>query len=439
MRALRRRSLAVQPFKVGPDFIDPTLHTAATSRPSRNLDSWLLPRSTVLELFARAAETADVAVIEGVMGLYDGHNGRGDEGSTAEVAKILGAPVILVIDVSGTVRSAGAMVMGFVGFDPQVRLAGVIACRVGGERHLQALREALAPSGVPLLGALPWDDQLHLPDRHLGLIPAGEHDYTASLEALADAVERHVDLEGLLRVARQVPPVVVPGPMCFPPIPAPSQVTIGIARDDAFCFYYQDALELLEWRGAQLVPFSPIRDRALPSVDGLYFGGGFPEVHAQVLSENAAMRAQLQAAAAAGMPIYAECGGMMYLTERLVDTDGRSHKMVGLLPATVTMGRRLVLNYVALEALEDTLLLRNGETVRGHEFHYSDLTLTGPARLALASVEGKGIEDGRDGFVTPTLLATYSHVHFASHPPMVDRFIEICRRYKDQRRVAIQS
>ncbi len=434
LRALRKRGVAVQPFKVGPDFIDPTLHTAAASRASRNLDSWLLPHSTVVELFARAAETADVAVVEGVMGLYDGYRGGGDEGSTAEVAKLLDAPVILVIDVSGAARSAGAMVMGFAGFDPQVRLAGVIVDRVGGERHLQGLRDALAATGVPLLGALPWDDRLHLPERHLGLVPAGEQDYEATLETLAEAVEQHVDLEGLLRLARQVPPVVVPGPLCFPPIRAPSQVAIGVAQDEAFCFYYQDALELLEWRGAQLVPFSPIHDHDLPPVEGLYLGGGFPEVHARALGTNTSMRQRLREAAAGGMPIYAECGGMMYLTERLIDTQGQSHEMVGVLTATVQMQRTLTLGYVTLEALEDTVLLRKGEAVRGHEFHYSDLTMVGPARLALASVDGRGIEDGRDGFATPALLASYAHVHFASHPPMADRFIESCRRYKDRRR-----
>ncbi len=434
LRALRKRGVAVQPFKVGPDFIDPTLHAVAASRASRNLDSWLLPRSTVVELFARAAETADVAVVEGVMGLYDGYRGGGDEGSTAEVAKLLAAPVILVIDVSGAARSAGAMVMGFAGFDPQVRLAGVIATRVGGERHLHGLRDALAATGVPLLGGLPWDDRLHLPERHLGLIPAGEHHYEATVEALAEAIEQHIDLQELLRLARQVPPVVVPGPLCFPPIRAPSQVAIGVAQDEAFCFYYQDALELLEWRGAQLVPFSPIHDHDLPAVDGLYLGGGFPEVHAQALSANTSMRGRLREAASSGVPIYAECGGMMYLTERLVDGRGQTHEMVGVLPATVQMQRTLTLGYVTLEALEDTMLLHRGEAIRGHEFHYSDLTLAGPVRLALASIDGRGIEDGRDGFTTPTLLGSYAHVHFASHPVMADRFIESCRRYKERSR-----
>jgi cobyrinic acid a,c-diamide synthase len=377
---------------------------------------------------------ADLAVVEGVMGLYDGLRGGGEEGSTAEVATLLEAPVILVIDVSGAVRSAGAMVMGFAAYDPQVRLAGVIACRVGGERHLAALRDALAPTGIPLLGGLPWDRRLTLPERHLGLIPAAEHDYETSINTLAEVIEHHIDLEAIMRLARQVPPVVVPGPACFPPIPAPTQVAIGVARDEAFSFYYEDALELLEWRGAQVVPFSPLHDHDLPSVDGLYLGGGFPEVHARGLSANGSMRGHVREAAANGMPIYAECGGMLYLAERLVDTGGQTHELVGLFPATVHMSGSLTLAYVTLEALEDTLLLWKGETVRGHEFHHSALTMVRPVPLTLASVEGKGIEDGRDGFTTPTLLATYAHVHFASHPPMVDRFIQRCRDYKDRQR-----
>lgn len=432
IRALRRRGLAVQPFKVGPDFIDPSHHAAAASRPSRNLDSWLLPRATLVELFARAAEDADVAVIEGLMGLYDGFRGGADEGSTAEVAKFLDAPVILVLDVSGAVRSAGAMAMGFAAYDPQVRLAGVIACRVGGERHLTDLRDALASSGIPFLGGMPWDRRFHLPERHLGLVPATERDSESVIEALADAVEHSVDLDGLLRLARQVPPVVVSGPASFPPIPAPKHVAIGVARDEAFSFYYEDALELLEWRGAQLVPFSPLHDRDLPAVDGLYLGGGFPEVYASGLSANRSMRSQLQEAAAQGMPVYAECGGMMYLAERLVDDEQRVHELVGLVPATVHMRGALTLAYVTLEALDDSLLLRRGETVRGHEFHVSTITLTKPMSLALASTGGKGIEDGRDGFTTSTLLATYAHVHFASHPAMADRFIQRCRDYRDR-------
>ncbi len=438
LRALRRRGLVVQPFKVGPDFIDPSIHTAAAGpagsppRISRNLDTWLLPHATVVELFARAAEGASAAVIEGVMGLYDGVDGRSDAGSTAEVAKLLRAPVVLVVDVAGSVRSAAATASGFVRFDPDVTIAGVIANRAGGERHVRWLREALEPAGIPLLGALPWDDRLHLPQRHLGLVPAAERSYQETVESLSDAVDAHVDLEGLLRVARLAPPLLVPGPLVFPPMPVAQGVAVGVARDEAFSFYYQDGLEILESRGARLVPFSPIHDRHLPAVHGLYLGGGFPEVYAQALAENTRMRAQVKDAAEAGMPVYAECGGMMYLAETLVDAGGAEHSMAGVIPARTRMQSQLsALGYVRVTATADTLLLRTGETVSGHEYHHSTVALTGSAEFGLTSDGGRGMGDGRDGICTPTLLASYTHLHFATHPVMAERFVDACKRFKN--------
>lgn len=437
LRALRRRGLAVQPFKVGPDFIDPGIHTAAVGpagfppRISRNLDTWLLPHATVVELFARAAEGSSIAVIEGVMGLYDGVDGRSDAGSTAEVAKLLRAPVVLVVDVAGSVRSAAATASGFVRFDPDVTIAGVIADRAGGERHVRWLREALEPAGIPLFGALPWDDRLRLPERHLGLIPAAERSYQDAIEALTDAVESHVDMEGLMRAARLAPPLLVPGPLAFPPMPVAQGVAIGVARDEAFSFYYQDGLEVLESRGARLVPFSPIHDRHLPASQGLYLGGGFPEVYAQGLSENARMRTQVRDAVASGMPVYAECGGMMYLAETLVDAGGHEYPMAGVIPARTRLQPQLsALGYVTVTATTDTLLLRAGESVPGHEFHHSTVSLVGPAEFGWTSDGGRGIGDGRDGICTPTLLASYTHLHFASYPAMAERFVEACKRYK---------
>lgn len=435
LRALRNRGLVVQPYKVGPDFIDPTLHTAAAGRISRNLDSWLLPHPTVAELFARGAEGADVAVIEGVMGLYDGYHGAGNEGSTAEVAGLLGAPVVLVVDVSGAVRSAAATAMGFSVFDPELSLAGVIATRTGGARHAGWLRDALETVGIPLLGTIPWDARLRLPERHLGLIPATEYSPEAVIAALADAVEAHVDLDALLRAAKLAPPLVVPGPLVFPLMPAPARVRIGVARDAAFSFYYQDALDLLEARGAQLIAFSPLADPKLPDVDGLYLGGGFPEIHAGALAANHTMRQDLREAAAGAMPIYAECGGMLCLCETLIDTEGKMHEMVGVLPAVARMQPRLeALGYVTLRAGADTLLLREGETARGHEYHYSTVTPTAPVELALASSEGRGIAGGKDGFAAPGLLASYAHVHFAGNPVMAERFVDACKDFKSRRR-----
>lgn len=436
LRALQRRGLVVQPFKVGPDFLDPLLHTEAVhsagSRISRNLDSWLLPPTTVVELFARAAEAADVAVIEGMMGLYDGLDGRSDAGSTAEVAKLLSVPVILVLDTAGAVRSAAAAAMGFVGFDPEVTIAGVIADRVGGSRHAHWLQEALQTAGIPLVGALPWDDRLRLPERHLGLVPATAPATRGTVEALADAVEAHVDVDAVLRAARLAPPLIVPGPLCFPPMSVPQTVTIGVARDDAFSFYYQDGLDLLASRGARLVFFSPLHDRSLPTVQGLYLGGGFPEEHAHALAENTRMRTQLKEAIASGMPVYAECGGMMYLGEQLVDADGHEYPMAGVLPVITTMQPRLAaLGYVTLTATADTLLLLKGERVRGHEFHFSTVKpLVAAATFGLASEGGVGMGQGLDGICTATLLASYTHLHFAAAPVMAERFVEACKQYQ---------
>jgi len=436
LRALRRRGLVVQPFKVGPDFIDPGIHTAAVEpaglprRISRNLDTWLLPQATVVELFARAAEGSAIAVIEGVMGLYDGVDGRSDEGSTAEVAKLLRAPVVLVVDVAGSVRSAAATASGFVRFDPDVTIAGVIADRAGGDRHVRWLREALQPAGIPLLGALPWDERLRLPERHLGLIPAAERSYHDAIEAVTDAVQAHVDVDALVRAARLAPPLVVPGPLSFPPMPVAQRVALGVARDEAFSFYYQDGLEILESRGARLVPFSPLHDRDLPAVDGLYLGGGFPEVHAHALSGNAAMRTQVKDAIAAGMPVYAECGGLIYLAESLVEANGQEYPMAGVIRAVARMQPRLAaLGYVTVTATSDTLLLHAGESVRGHEYHHSMISLAGAPEFGLTSDGGRGIADGRDGICTPTLLASYTHLHFASYPVMAERFVAACERY----------
>lgn len=437
IHALRRRGLSVAPFKVGPDFIDPSLLARAAARPARTLDSWMLPHPTVSELFARGSAGADAAVIEGMMGLYDGHGGSGDEGSTAEVARLLGAPVVLVVDVGGSARSAAAMALGFAAFDPQVRIAGVIVNRAGGAQHVDMLRDALQSSGLPLLGAIPWDDRLHIPERHLGLTPAPEAPPDAAIEALSDAVSSHVDLDALLRIARSAAPILVPGPLAFPPIASPKIARIGVARDEAFTFYYQDGLEMLESFGADLVPFSPIHDRVLPDVDGLYLGGGFPEVYARELSENAAMRKAITAAVDRAVPLYAECGGLLYLSRRLVDAraggaDEESHDMAGVVAATARVhGRLVALSYVTLEADSDTLLLRRGESVRAHEFHWSTVEPERPLDFAYRSSGGRGIEDGRDGIATSSLLATYAHVHFAARPEMAVRFVHACRRFRE--------
>src|SRR5215472_5077330 len=304
MAALRRRGLLVQPFKVGPDFIDPLHHSHATGRPPRNLDGWMLTPEVNRRRFARATADADVAVVEGVMGLYDGSEGRSDRGSTAEMAKLLELPVVLVIDASAMARSAAALVHGFVDFDRELKVAGVVLNRVGGAGHARIIEEALGDA-VPIVGALPSAADLVVPERHLGLhLP-----HEARLEYVdraADLVARHLDLDLLLslgRLGRPADQLAAPGVI-------PASVRIAVARDEAFCFYYEDNLELLGEAGAVLVEFSPIRDPLPPDVDGLYIGGGYPELHARPLSRNEGTRSAIREFAASGGPVYAECGGL---------------------------------------------------------------------------------------------------------------------------------
>jgi len=425
LRAFRRRGTRAQPYKAGPDFLDPPHLTAASGRPCRNLDGWMLPRETLVEVFARGAEGVDVAVIEGMMGLYDGVGGTSDEGSTAEAARWLGAPVILVVDVSASARSAAAAALGFTVFDPGLNVAGVIANRAGGPAHVQTLRDALGSSGIPLLGTLPTNPDFAVAERHLGLLPPDE----SALDALADAVAESVDLDAVLRIARTAPPVVVAGSPAFPPMSMAPAVRVAVARDEAFSFYYQDALELLEAYGAALISFSPLHDAEPPPADGLYLGGGHPEAFAAGLAANTSMRRAIASAVRDGLPVHAECGGLLYLTERIEDGAGRAHPMVGAVPGVTRMHERpAATSYVTLQALDDSLLLRAGETVRAHEFHYSTVELESPVRFAYRSAEGRGIETGYDGIYLPRGVASYAHMHLAALPAMAERFVEACRR-----------
>src|SRR5579859_2311063 len=327
--ALRRRGLTVQPFKVGPDFIDPLHHQHASGRPARNLDGWMLDPETNLERFARATADADVAVIEGVMGLFDGSEGKSDRGSTAEMAKLLGLPVLLVIDASAMARSAAALIHGFTSFDRHLRVAGVILNNVGGEIHAGMIRDAVA-GAVPMLGALPRAKDLVVPERHLGLhLPYEAR--TGYVEQLATLIETHIDLDALLSNS-----VIERLPVAATPPAVPPKARLAVARDEAFCFYYTDNLELLEQAGAELVRFSPIDEPLPENIDGIYLGGGYPELHADKLSDNKPTRDAIREFASAGGPIYAECGGLMYLADTL-DLDGQPHPMCGVLPFSTTM------------------------------------------------------------------------------------------------------
>jgi cobyrinic acid a,c-diamide synthase len=427
MSALAEKGIKVQGFKVGPDYIDPTYHAAATGRPSRNLDSFLVPPEAVLECFARAARDADVAVVEGVMGLFDGKEPSGRH-STAEMARLLRAPVLLVVDVSSMGQSAAAVVEGYRQFDPRVKVAGVILNRVAGERHLRLVQEAVEKrAGVPVVGAFRREELVPLPQRHLGLVPAVEKDELAeAVKRLGEVVGSRLDLDRIMELAGEAGPLPAREGGAFPREKAEPRVRIGIARDAAFHFYYQDSLELLEAYGAELVAFSPLEDRALPpGIAGLYIGGGFPELFLERLASNQGLIQSLRAAAAGGLPIYAECGGLMYLCQEVQDAEGRAWPMVGLVPAVCRMEKKLVaMGYRTALCLRPNLLLPAGGKIRGHEFHYSRLERRLDPFPWAYSLEGP-----QEGYAQGNLLATYLHVHFVGCPGAAENFIRRCREY----------
>jgi len=424
MAALRRRGVTVAPFKVGPDYIDPGHHAAICGRPSNTLDSWFCNKEQVCATFASGCIGADIAVIEGVMGLFDGVSGDDEEGSSAQLAKWLGLPVLLVVDARSQARSFAALVKGFCAFDPQLNVAGVIANRVGSERHAQLLREAIAstPGLPPLLGCLPRQEDIALPERHLGLVTAedlsGDHG-----EKLADWVEKYLDLNQLKKIATSS---VESTPVVSPKIQI--KLRIGIARDRAFCFYYPENLRQLERAGAELVEFSPLVDSALPeNLDGLYLGGGYPELDAELLTNNVSLREQISAQARGGLPIYAECGGFMYLCNAI---DGQP--MCGVFPAQAKMlPRRRALGYRQVELVADTLFGPTGTQIRGHEFHYSDVempkTVARCYRLSRRGGEPLGVE----GYRINNVLGSYVHLHFGSNPRVAE---ELVRFYLNNKR-----
>jgi cobyrinic acid a,c-diamide synthase len=402
MSALVKRGLTVQPFKVGPDFIDPTHHTAICGRPSRNLDPYMMGEEGVVDTFTRASAGADIAVIEGVMGLFDGLEGE-DTGSTAHVAKILGSPVVLVVDAKGASRSVNATALGFATFDPAVQFGGVIFNRVGSRRHGEMIKPSLR---APAFGYIPWERDKSIESRHLGIQMAHE---TSAIGAFGDVLEEHCDIDAIIAIAESN--LVVKCGDSESEIPGQTDpVRIGVAYDAAFNFYYQDNFDRLRRNGAELIFFSPLTD-SLPDVDALYLGGGYPELHCAEL-EQSPCRVKVKRAADAGMPIYAECGGLIYLTEH-VEMDGIRTRMCGVIPAeTVKMNRFQALGYVDAVCTAGVCLLPRGISYRGHEFHYSRLHVASDVRYALELKRGRGIEDGKDGIYQENVLAEYTHAYF---------------------------
>jgi cobyrinic acid a,c-diamide synthase len=425
--ALSRRGLRAQAFKTGPDFIDTGFHEIASGRVSRNLDGWMLSRSANLEIFARASADADIAVIEGAMGLYDGRSAIADEGSTAEMAKWLEAPVLLVADASAMARSAAALVCGFEAFDDGVDLAGALFNRIGGRKHADLLRDAVATyCRSKAIGFLPRDEKIAMPSRHLGLTMACEALTPECLTTLVAWIEKHVDLDALLQLARErsretAIAVSSPAPC------ASAKARIGVARDAAFCFYYRDNLDLLARCGAELIEFSPIADRELPpDIGGLYFGGGYPEIHAAALSANQSMLRAIRRFAEAGAPVYAECGGFMYLTEAIVDTAGQEHTMAGLFPTRARMQSRLAaLGYIQPEAIDGALWLDPAESPRGHQFRYSVMDPMPP------SIE-RSYRPPAEGYRVHSVLASYIHLHFLSCPGFAKRIVEHAAQWRSR-------
>ena len=432
MGALTRKGRRVQGFKIGPDFLDTSFHAAVTGRPSRNLDSWMLPRAKIPSIFAAGCQNADIAVIEGVMGVFDGIDGKSEVASTSEVAKMLKAPVLLVIDAYGLAGSAAALVLGYKNLDPRLRLSGVILNRVAGDTHAQMCSEAIARhSKIPVLGAIPVRQDMKLPERHLGLVPASEMKNGKVLDTIIDQVESHVDLDRVEALAQSAGQVPDPKRPTTQNKIQPGKTIIAIAKDQAFNFYYQENLDRLTEAGARIELFSPLHDHAVPEgTSGLYFGGGYPEVHAEALSENSSMLESISKLAMDGMPVYGECGGLMYLTRSIRDMEGVEHKTVGLLDAKTAMVRRLTLSYTLAESTRPNILTPAGSIVRGHEFHFSSVQdIPSDAEFAYKLKRGIGVGDGRDGWICYNTLASYMHTTFLSTGRMAERFVESCVDY----------
>ena len=426
MAALKERGRRVQPFKVGPDFIDPGHHTAVCGRPSRNLDGWMLGATTSREVFLKGAAEADLSIIEGVMGLFDGSSPVTEIGSTAEAAKLLDSPVVLVIDGSAMARSAAAMALGYAKFDPALRVVGVIFNRVNGEGHYRLLKEAIeSETSLAVLGYLKTDPELTIPDRHLGLVTAIEHGSSSIRGRLAEAA-KCLDLDKFEALAQGACSLHYDPPAAAAPVP--KSVRLGVAYDPAFCFYYPENLELLEAEGADIVRFSPIEDRALPDVDLLYLGGGYPELYAERLSHNRKMRSAIHTYAANGGAIYAECGGMMYLMGAIRDFEGRSHDMVGLFAGEAVMSRTtMMFGYREIEIDTPCLLGEPGAKMRGHEFHYSSVSQPSASSYSCTLTDAQGKHRGRDGLIKDNTIALYTHVHFASNPGLAGSILSAVR------------
>ncbi|MHB9161333.1 MAG: cobyrinate a,c-diamide synthase [Nitrosotalea sp.] len=424
IHGLKEKGYSVQPFKVGPDFIDPSYLSSVSGNVARNLDVWMMGKNRVLKNFVQNSRQ-DISVIEGVMGYYDGFSGRSSFASTYDVANITKSGVILVLDASKVARSIAATALGFKNFEKNSRICGVILNKIGSKKHETLCRDALKKVGLPILGVIPRNNELSLESRHLGLIPVKERQsLDGKIKSVAKSLAGFIDIEKIAKLAKNV--------SSLPPIPDTKdkkvQTRIAVAMDESFNFYYQDNLDSLRRLGAEIVFFSPVSDKKIPSCDGIYIGGGFPEVKAGLLQKNDTMKKLVKKYAQDGLPIYAECGGLMYLTKSIGYQSGK-FKMVGLFDAVTVMEKKLKLNYTSGKIRPGSPFSLQSKTVKGHEFHYSELDLLPKdSKFAYDMSIGIGIKDKKDGLTIHNTLASYMHVHFDSSP-IAANFVKSCISY----------
>jgi cobyrinic acid a,c-diamide synthase len=426
MYALTKNGFHVQPFKIGPDFIDPSYHNLVTGRPSRNLDVWMMGKNGVLKCFNNSSQGADVAIIEGVMGLFDGLSGKGDYASTAQIAKMLDAPVILVIDAGKAARSIAAIALGFLHFDKKLKIAGFILNNVAGDKHAKFVLDAFACKvNVPIIGIVRRDKKITIEERHLGLIPALEKK-KRSIYQSAKYISEQIDIDKIKSLCKPINRNKTIQKE-FPD----TRIRVAVALDESFNFYYEDNFDALRKQQAELIFFSPVNDVELPeNIHGIIIGGGFPEILADKLEFNQAMIKSISKAATNGMPIYGECGGLMYLTRSIRrNNEGKKkrQKMVGLIEADTFMSGKLTLNYTEADCTSS--FFEDIYKIRGHEFHYSNIeNISTDSKFAYNMRRGNGVDNKRDGFVVYNCLASYMHLHFANNR-LPERFIKSCLEF----------
>ncbi len=426
MLALKKRGIQVQPFKIGPDYIDPTYHTQATGKASYNLDSYLLSYDAVREIFATHSKVSDISVIEGVMGLYDGLKNT-SIGSTAEIAKVLDTPVILIVNARSLSRSAGAIALGYKNFDKNVKIKGIILNNIGRENHFFIIKDVIQKrTKIPVLGYLPKNKNLSLPERHLGLVPACEEKVKNILfNELGKLIEKNIDIDELIKISKEVPEISV-NKNIFIIKKKLKKVKIAVAYDKAFNFYYQDNLNILKNLGAEIVMFSPLKDKNLPlDISRIYIGGGFPEIFAELLAKNHKIKESILEKHNLGIPIYAECGGLMYLMEKIKDFEKKEFQMVGIFKGSANMAEKMkIMGYVDIEVIKDNILSKKGDCVCAHVFHWSYLENLENNILYAYKIKKSG-KIFHDGLISKNTLASYSHLHFASNIEFAKNFIDV--------------